>query len=130
MGLRSKVRGLLDKLIVKTFGAMSPEVEEDSWADLKTEAVEHRIKSGIEGAPPPAPVDEKKPVYRRDGQIHNFAAVPYPGSGRRLTRAQYDARYGGARPEPKHSVAGLNDIKKNDFKGNAFETPTPKGFED
>lgn len=35
-----------------------------------------------------------KPVYRKDGQIHNFNALPYPGH-EGLTEAQYQVRTGG-----------------------------------
>lgn len=83
-----------------------PEVEEDSWLDLRGHKLDG-VASGQrdrEDAPSPAAEGESpKPVYRRDGQVHNFGALPYPGT-KRMTRAQYDARYGGRRPVPKRSV--------------------------
>lgn len=90
---------------------MSPEVEEESWLDLQGEAVDGRRDSGYAPVEPVTEETDRRPVYRRDGQIHSFDALPFPGSGKRLTRAQYDARYGGARPEPKNSVRKFNQGK-------------------
>jgi hypothetical protein len=105
MGLKSALKRFTDKVVAKTVEAMTPDgVEEDSYLDLKLEAIEGRRMRGYE-APEPAAVGPATPVFRSDGQIHNFAAIPFPGTGRKLTKAQYDARYAGARPRPKHSVA-------------------------
>ncbi len=91
-----------------------PEAEEDSWSDLTREKLEHEVKMGGRKAPPIVESDPR-PVYRRDGQIHNFSAEPGPyvamGFGRRLTRRQYQARYGGSRPEPASSVSNINALE-------------------
>ncbi len=104
----------LQRLGLKVLTTLAPNAEEDSWADLKREELEGKISRA--GAPqveapalPPAEL-ARKPIYRRDGQIHNFNAKPWPGRDgkpafKTMTSAQYEARYGGARPEPKHSVA-------------------------
>ncbi len=42
-----------------------------------------------------------KPVYRKDGQIHSFKALPYPGY-EGLTANQYQVRTGGQLRGMKH----------------------------
>lgn len=105
MGLRRKIQQVVDKAALKAIDLLVKEREEDSVLDLKVEQMEGRAH--VER--PIVPVDETRPVFRRDGQVHSFDAAPWPGQ-RRLTRAQYDARYGGARPEPRISVAPLAKV--------------------
>lgn len=67
---------------------------------------------GLPPVPPtPPPSDTPRPVFRKDGQIHNFSAASgHPATGRNrnkkgpFTREQYDARYGGNRPVPRNAV--------------------------
>lgn len=108
MGLKTA----LQKLALRTLKRLTPEAEEDSWADLKKEELEAKIeRGGAASLPATAGTEAPKPFYRRDGQVHNFAALPFPGQKKRLTRAQHEARMGGARPEPKRSVGWIAQEK-------------------
>ena len=113
MGFRAKIKRLVQRIedrAVEVARDLSPEVEADSWLDLKGEELEGRRERGGAPAVPITPETARKPVYRKDGQVHNFGALPVPGNKHRpLTRAQYAARYGGARPVPGGS---LNDFNK------------------
>lgn len=78
----------------------------DDSLDLKREQLEGQVDRERLGVSEPAPVDPSappRPVYRRDGQVHAFDALPWPGKDKRhhLTRARYDARYGNNRPIPE-----------------------------
>ncbi len=78
----------------------------DDSLDLKREQLEGQIMRENVGAPEPLPADPNappRPVYRKDGQIHAFDSIPWPGKDKRhhLTRARYDARYGNNRPIPE-----------------------------
>jgi hypothetical protein len=58
---------------------------------------------------PPPPVS--KPAFRRDGQVHNFAAIPFPGQERRQpTLTQYQVRDQNHRARPKRSVADFANL--------------------
>jgi hypothetical protein len=107
MGLKSAVQ----KLALRTLEHLTPKSQEDSWADLKKEELQAKIERGGAPAPTAGATTETgapKPFYRKDGQIHNFNALPFPGHKRkRLTAAQHEARLGGARPSPKHNVGWI-----------------------
>jgi hypothetical protein len=52
----------------------------------------------VEDGPVVVPPVVAKPVYRPDGQVHNFAAQPYPGRRNKLdTLAAYQVRTNNAR---------------------------------
>ncbi len=79
----------------------------DDSFDLARETAGGRADRKAYGIPEPKPAPVSvvpAPVFRRDGQTHNFNALPFPGRDPRhsLTRKQYDARYQGARPVPVH----------------------------
>lgn len=96
------------KTKLKALNTLLPEAEPESWSDLKREKLEHEVKVGHK-ITPAAPTATPQPVYRRGGQIHNFSAAPPPERyGRRLTRAQYEARYQGHRPVPHFNVGTFN----------------------
>ncbi|HVT63136.1 MAG TPA: hypothetical protein VHD33_06600 [Legionellaceae bacterium] len=70
----------LDALHLKPPESFQP----DDQMDLKFERLigqygrgETLIINTKEFTPPPS--DQSKPVYRKDGQIHNFNAIPWPG---------------------------------------------------
>jgi hypothetical protein len=53
---------------------------------------------------PPPPIN--KPAYRRDGQVHNFNCLPYPGAKQnKITLARYQMRDQNHRARPRRSVA-------------------------
>ena len=64
--------------------------------------------------------DTPKPIYRRDGQIHNFLDVPYPGK-RGASRRDYDLWLDYTQPEPKRNV-GQIDVEDHSKK---FGIPIP-----
>lgn len=82
----------------------------DDVMDLDRERLEGIAMRKAAGVPEPAPAPPgpPKPVYRRDGQVHSFDALPWPGMDRRhnLTRKRYDARYAGERPAPARRTSG------------------------
>lgn len=130
MGIKRTLQKITDKAVLKALDVLVTEREEDSVVDLAIERMEGRAQIERKRMPEGG----QRPVFRSDGQVHNFAVVPFPGQ-RRLTRAQYDARYEGARPEPKHSVTSLLDIKEDDrtFVDDPFGKPEEHGlnrFED
>jgi hypothetical protein len=56
---------------------------EDDQLDLRMESFQADLDAGREPVFEPGevvvpPVDQKKPVFRRDGQVHNFNALPFP----------------------------------------------------
>lgn len=112
MGFWDKIKRLghrVEDAAVKLARDAFPEVEEDSWLDLRGHKADG-VKEGQrerEDAPQPTEGEPPKPFYRRDGQVHNFGALPFPGK-KRMTVAQYEARYGGRRPVPKRSVRDFN----------------------
>lgn len=64
--------------------------------------------------------DAPKPFYRRDGQVHNFGALPWPGKlgG---DHKKYDAWFDYTRPEPKRNVSQM-DVEDHSKK---FGVPIP-----
>ena len=98
--LKERISRQWGKTSLKVLNGLLPEAEPDSWSDLKREELEYRVKVG-HAIKPAAPSPVPLPVYRNGGQIHNFAAATSHPS-KRLTRAQYDARYQGYRPVPPH----------------------------
>lgn len=76
-------------------------IQVDGALDLRVE--------GLEGKPviPVLPDAPRTPVYRKDGQIHNFNAIGVEEPKHHLTRKRYDAYFGAARPVPKHNVGKL-----------------------
>lgn len=57
---------------------------EDEQLDLRYEVFSMQIERGEQPVFAPGPVSvpgsNGKPVYRRDGQVHNFDALPYPNT--------------------------------------------------
>lgn len=85
------------------------EVVVDSYLDLTRERLEgERLREENRIVVHPVVHETPQPVYRRDGQVHNFNAVPMPGINpkRNLTVARYKARYLDERPRP---VRGAHD---------------------
>ncbi len=104
-------RGHNDALYLRALQAW-PEcfVVADDAMDLDRERLEGIAQRKVRGISEPAPLPEEppRPVYRKDGQVHSFEALPWPGMDRRhnLTRKRYDARYAGARPAPSRTSGG------------------------
>jgi len=86
-------------------------VEVDGALDLRRERLQGKKARRERGIPEPAQTQQLAgPVYRRDGQVHNFNAVNWNVAEKEeMTRKRYEARYGGANPAPKHNVGRLQD---------------------
>jgi len=104
--LKERISRQWGKTSLKVLNTLLPEAEADSWSDLKREELEHRVKVGHK-VEPAQPTAVPQPVYRRGGQIHNFAA-PGRHPSKPLTQAQYEARYQGHRPVPQFNVGTFN----------------------
>jgi hypothetical protein len=80
----------------------------DGRMSLYREALEGRNMREDAGLPidPPyvAAKEEHAPIYRKDGQIHNFEALSFR---KPFTRKQYEARYAGHKPVPKRGAHTL-----------------------
>jgi hypothetical protein len=106
-------KNAINKLKLKALEVLTPEADEDSWADLKKHELEGKIERAEAGVPEPPKEDPAasaappKPIFRRDGQVGNLNALPFPGQKPRPTLAQLNARTGGARPAPRHNVAWI-----------------------
>ena len=66
------------------------------------------------------PLVNMKPVYRKDGQIHNFAAIPFPGT-KGLSREEYVLWLDDCRDVPSYAT-GKMDVENHE---NLFGTPLP-----
>lgn len=53
-----------------------------------------------------------KPIYRKDGQIANLGALPYPGH-RGLTLRQFELQFDDLRPEPKNSASKMDIVDRS-----------------
>lgn len=74
--------------------------EEDGEPALRLQRLLHLKQQGelaVEPGPVVVPGVIAKPVYRSDGQVHNFAATPYPGVRKKLTLSEYQVRYNNGR---------------------------------
>ncbi len=86
-------------------------IEVDGALDLRKERLEGRNRTrgqlALMAMEPPI---QRGPVYRRDGQIHNFnVRSDVEGEKDRMTRKRYEARYAGNKPVPKYNVGRLQD---------------------
>jgi hypothetical protein len=91
----------------------------DDQVDLKYEWLKgqelrrEKLTISTKDIVPPPPV--AKPAFRRDGQVHNFGAIPFPGQERKQpSLARYQVRDQNRRARPKHSVADFANMTQDD----------------
>jgi hypothetical protein len=71
-----------------------------------------RQAAGFLPVPPPDPTapapgaPDRRPVFRKDGQVHSFEAASW---GKPFTRAQYDARHERYRPVPLRGAHTIDE---------------------